>query len=165
MTALEKAIQEHECKYHGVEIPVLQKDKDKYLEFVFLTKEEFEKLKTYFGSDVAVNLRIASLNDYIGSKGVKYKSHYHTILNWARKDGGIKGVPTKPAVVKHCFVCREPAKQMICTGRGEQDICDNCFSLLKAAPNFIARGGKVIPKHILEPSQLEVMILKQKGII
>jgi len=137
-------------------------DKDKYLEFVYLSKEEFQKLKTYFGSDVAVNLRIASLNDYIGSKGVKYKSHYHTILNWARKDGSIKGVSIKP--VKHCFVCREPATEMICTGRGEQDICAACLALLKAAPNFIARGEKVIPKHILEPSQLETMILKQKGI-
>jgi len=70
---------------------------------------------------------------------------------------------SKQVVIKHCFVCREPATEMICTGRGEQDICTICLALLKAAPNFIARGNKVIPKHILEPSQLETMILKQKG--
>jgi len=26
------------------------------------------------------------LDNYIGSKGKKYKSHYHTILNWYRRD-------------------------------------------------------------------------------
>jgi len=29
---------------------------------------------------------ITKLNNYIGSKGKKYKSHYHTILNWSRRD-------------------------------------------------------------------------------
>jgi hypothetical protein len=30
--------------------------------------------------------RIEDLNNYIGSKGKQYKSHYHTILNWKRMD-------------------------------------------------------------------------------
>jgi len=29
---------------------------------------------------------IERLDNYIGSKGKKYKSHYHTILSWVRKD-------------------------------------------------------------------------------
>lgn len=30
---------------------------------------------------------IERLNNYIGSTGKKYRSHYHTILNWFTKDG------------------------------------------------------------------------------
>jgi hypothetical protein len=30
--------------------------------------------------------RIERLDDYIGSRGVKYASHYRTILVWAKKD-------------------------------------------------------------------------------
>ena len=71
------------------------KDKDKtekdhllkhqHLEFILLTDEELNKLIKQFGEQ-STKERIARLNDYVGSKGVKYKSHYHTILNWARKD-------------------------------------------------------------------------------
>lgn len=59
--------------------------KDKYLDFVLLTKEEHQKLIESLGG-VQTEGIIARLNDYVGSKGVKYKSHYHTILTWARKD-------------------------------------------------------------------------------
>lgn len=59
--------------------------KTKHLEFVLLTPEEYDKLVAQFGAQ-GVAERIARLNDYIGSKGVKYKNHYYTILNWARKD-------------------------------------------------------------------------------
>ena len=58
--------------------------KDKYLEFVFLSKEEYQKLITKFGEQLT-NDKIAELNDGIGSKGYKYDSHYHTILSWQRK--------------------------------------------------------------------------------
>lgn len=59
-------------------------DKKKYLDFVFLTDEEFKKLQTELGEKL--KLYIEKLNNYIGSKGTKYKSHYFTILNWYRKD-------------------------------------------------------------------------------
>lgn len=59
--------------------------KDKYLEFVYLSSEEFKKLGDRFGKG-KLDEMIERLNNYIGSKGVKYKSHYHTILNWAGKD-------------------------------------------------------------------------------
>jgi len=59
-------------------------NKDKYLEFVYLTKEEYSLLEARFKSHTTP--KIEALNDYIGSTGKKYKSHYHTILNWARKD-------------------------------------------------------------------------------
>ena len=55
--------------------------KKKYLEFVMLTEEEYQKLIKTFGQKNTDDY-IKRLNDYIGSKGKKYKSHYHTILVW-----------------------------------------------------------------------------------
>lgn len=59
--------------------------KDKYLEYVYLTNEEYRKLIDKLGESVIKDY-IENLNDYIGSKGKKYKSHYHTILMWSKKD-------------------------------------------------------------------------------
>lgn len=64
--------------------------KGKYLDFVLLSLEEYDKLIGLFGKQ-GVEDRIARLNDYIGSKGIKYKSHYFTILNWERKNIGEQG--------------------------------------------------------------------------
>lgn len=59
------------------------KEKEKYGEFknVRLTKEEYAKLDK---SNLLTY--IDKLSIYIASKGKRYKSHYATILNWARKD-------------------------------------------------------------------------------
>jgi len=62
-----------------------EKAKKKHLEFVFLTNDEYEKLVVKFGKPGADD-RIANLNNGIGSKGYKYKSHYYTILSWERKN-------------------------------------------------------------------------------
>jgi len=61
--------------------------KEKYLDFVLLTKDEYDKLK--FGIRGDLDGWLHKLNDYLGSTGKRYKSHYHTILNWARKDNAI----------------------------------------------------------------------------
>lgn len=61
------------------------KSKKCVTEFVFLTDEEHQKLIEKFGEDGAKS-RIEELSDAIGSKGYKYKSHYHTILNWDRRN-------------------------------------------------------------------------------
>lgn len=57
----------------------------KYGEFenVLLADIELEKIKSRFPD---WQRRIDDLSFYIGSKGVTYKDHYKTILNWARKD-------------------------------------------------------------------------------
>lgn len=59
--------------------------KHKYGEYrnVLLTDEELEKLKTRFPD---WEDRIENLSLYIESKGIRYKSHYATILSWARRD-------------------------------------------------------------------------------
>jgi len=67
-------------------------EKKLYKEFVKLTEEEHLKLIEQLGQALTDDL-IERLNNYIGSKGKQYKSHYHTILTWSRKD--------KPKEVKH----------------------------------------------------------------
>ena len=59
--------------------------KTRFLDFVLLTPKEHELLVAVFG-EAGTKERIENLNSYLGSKGDKYKSHYHTILNWERRD-------------------------------------------------------------------------------
>ena len=51
---------------------------------ILLSDDELSKLKEHFPNDYLK--RIDDLSFYISSKGVKYSSHYMTILSWARKD-------------------------------------------------------------------------------
>ena len=71
--------------------------KNTYADFVLLTETEHQRLVERFGGTEA-NARIARLNNYLGSKGVKYKSHYHTILSWASRDK--QGIPDTPSPEK-----------------------------------------------------------------
>lgn len=72
--------------------------KHKYGEYsnVLLTDDELEKLKAEYPDWEA---RIERLSSYIASTGKKYKSHYATIRNWARKDAEAKATaaPRRPA--------------------------------------------------------------------
>ena len=60
--------------------------KHKHGEFgnVLLTDEEHKKLEERFPNDLKA--RIERLSGYVASSGKKYKSHYATIINWAKKD-------------------------------------------------------------------------------
>src|SRR3990172_1881248 len=69
----------------GSKREVKEKEKGKYLEFVLLTDDEHARLIQKFG-EAKTNEFIERLNNGIGSKGYKYKSHYHTILNWDARD-------------------------------------------------------------------------------
>lgn len=59
--------------------------KHAYAEFVMLTNSEYDKLVEKMGEGVACKY-IERLDNYIGSKGKKYKSHYRAILTWYDKD-------------------------------------------------------------------------------
>ena len=63
-----------------------QKTKHKHGEFdnVLLTDDELTKLKERFPNDL--QQRIERLSDYVASTGKAYKSHYATIISWAKKD-------------------------------------------------------------------------------
>ena len=60
--------------------------KDRFGEFdnVLLTQSEFDKLVELYPTDYQE--RIDRLSSYIASKGTRYKSHYATIRNWARRE-------------------------------------------------------------------------------
>lgn len=61
-------------------------NKEKHGEFknVLLTKYEAEKIKAKFPKDW--QNRIERLSQYLAQTGKRYKSHYATILAWARND-------------------------------------------------------------------------------
>ena len=101
--------------------------KNTYMEFVFLTPDEYKKLIEKFGEQGTKD-RIAALNDYIGSKGKKYKSHYHTILTWDRKNGNSeqpKKLQLFPIKGKNCTDrgCNLPAVYKDASGSYDQYYC------------------------------------------
>ncbi|MEN8236113.1 MAG: hypothetical protein ABFQ95_00970 [Pseudomonadota bacterium] len=51
---------------------------------VKMTEVEYNKLFTEWGKGNLEDL-VEQLNDYIGSSGKRYKSHYHTLRQWHRK--------------------------------------------------------------------------------
>lgn len=59
--------------------------KDKYGDFVKLTDQQHKKLCDDFGQAVIAEY-IEKVNNYVGSSGRRYKSHYHTIRNWLSRD-------------------------------------------------------------------------------
>ena len=67
-----------------------------YSDCVKMYEGEYSKLVGEHGKDM-VEKFIAKLNNHKSSKGVKYKSDYHTILNWVI--GAVKG-ETKPQKTK-----------------------------------------------------------------
>lgn len=62
------------------------KDKKRYgeLQNVSLSDEEHQKLIQRYGRSATAHL-IEELSTYIGSSGKRYKDHYATLLNWARR--------------------------------------------------------------------------------
>ena len=69
--------------------PKQKPEKQSFGEFsrVKLTVEEYNKLAQRLGKGQLAEY-IVRLDGYLESSGKRYKSHYATILNWWRKDGG-----------------------------------------------------------------------------
>lgn len=59
--------------------------KKHYAEFVLMTKAEYEKLCDQYGAPL-VQKGVEILNQYIGSTGKSYKSHYMTMIGWPIKE-------------------------------------------------------------------------------
>lgn len=70
----------------------------KYLEFVFMTQRQYNQLAEKVGITV-LDKYVKRLNNYIGSTGKRYKSHYHTILGWINKDAD-QAVPAEGQRIK-----------------------------------------------------------------
>lgn len=75
-------------EYRGEENSIEEKStvKKKYGEFqnVQLSDDEYKKLVESLNEDAVLGL-ITELDTYIASTGKKYKSHYATLQNWARR--------------------------------------------------------------------------------
>jgi len=67
---------------------------------VQLTHSEYSTLETEFGSGKLSNL-IEELNDYLGSTGKRYRSHYSTLKSWYRRKKTEPGAFRKGS--KLCF--------------------------------------------------------------
>lgn len=83
-----KCIQDvHVGEYSIVKDSIIKEEKSKvkYAENVTLTEDQYNKLLNQFGEKLTIE-KINDLSYYKCSKGKKYKSDYHTILNWNRKD-------------------------------------------------------------------------------
>jgi len=105
--------------------------KKQYMEFVFLTADEYQKLITRFGEQQTKE-KIEELNDAIGSKGYKYKSHYYTILCWSRRNERNKAADKAanrpklfPIIGKTCskLGCRLPAVYKDVSGTYDHYYC------------------------------------------
>lgn len=90
-----KKQQNKQPKNKEVEVEVYKENKKrKYLEYVFLADEEYNKLVEGYWRGV-VEDQIKNLNNYIWQNWKdKYKSHYYTILNRMRK-AWIKELPKR----------------------------------------------------------------------
>ena len=77
-----------EKEYINIKEKIYKKEKFGSFENVLLTEEEYNKLKERYPD---YQEKIENLSSYIASKGVKYKSHYATIINWSKKDD--KNIP------------------------------------------------------------------------
>ena len=58
--------------------------KNKFLDSVFLTEEEYKKLQEALGQK-SLEIGIEKLDYSISVKGGKYKDHYKTLLNWHKR--------------------------------------------------------------------------------
>ena len=79
--------------------PTLVNAKVQYAQYVFLAKDEYEKLEIEYGKDGVLKL-IELLDNYKGQSGKEYKSDYRAILNWVidkytkeMKHPGYRGAP------------------------------------------------------------------------
>ena len=68
---------------------------------VLMTKEEYDKLSEKFPNDL--EKRINNLSYYMASTGKSYKSHYMTIIAWARRDKEKTNTQNEPLDLDNVF--------------------------------------------------------------
>lgn len=85
-TAIEEKRREEDIKEKNIKEKIRPPEKKKFLDEVYLTEDEYDRLVSDFGKEI-VDRKILDLDGHIGSKGAKYKDHNKTIRNWLRRDG------------------------------------------------------------------------------
>ena len=116
----------------------LDKNKIRHLQHVFLTEDEYEKLQHDYGKAVTEDF-ISRLDDYICSKGRRYKSHYSTIKAWLRREN-IK--PNPPEKKKYdCPECKRTLRKMDDGTYG----CHECKQFYELKGNRLTKQEPEIP--------------------
>lgn len=59
--------------------------KSKYIDCILLSADQYQSLCERYGK-TNTETYMQRLNNYIMSNGKRYKSHYHTLLNWMNRD-------------------------------------------------------------------------------
>lgn len=93
---------------------------------VMLTLAEHEKLLVKLGERMTAEY-VSRLENYIGSKGKRYASHYHTILSWTRN----------PSTTKSCDIEKNP-----------MNFNKNQMQNMEALSDFVKRKGTSGPKDL-----------------
>lgn len=70
----------------------VEKSRHGDLKNVFLSVEEYDKLTGRYGRSAIASL-IGELSTYMASSGKRYKDHYATLLNWAKRKGVVEVRP------------------------------------------------------------------------
>lgn len=115
---------EYEYEYENEDEIIIKKEKKKdkkilYGEFCKLTKEEYDKLINRFTFQITTDY-IEKLNNYIGSTGKRYKSHYHTVLNWLNKEGISSKIDKKAD--PNCNIC-DGVGYLVAQFNGKKSMC------------------------------------------
>lgn len=153
----------HQVKLSKDKLREVKLSKDKYGDFVLLTLDEYKKLIDKLGKSRTDEL-IEELNLGIGSKGYKYKSHYHTILKWAKPKQEPKESP------QICTVDRKPGHKYQLNAKGEKVwLCKECVvafgggnwgKMPLAQIERVIEQGKKRPQP--QPKKTEEMVKQDK---
>jgi len=107
-----------------------------------ISPEELKKLQDKYG-EAEVQRYCLNLNDYIGSKGKKYRSHYLTVRAWMRRDN----IPEIKVPNSECTRCRKKIDSIYL----KEGLCAECFELHQRyliqkskTPEAIAEAQRVI---------------------
>lgn len=82
--------------------------KNRHLEYVYLTTQEYDRLCSDFGKKV-IDSKIEDVDNYIGqnpqSRAKKYKDHNRTIRAWLKRDGAQPKTKPPESEKIHCIGC------------------------------------------------------------
>lgn len=122
---------------------IKDKEKQKFLDDVWLTIEEFDALEKKLGSKANVMRAIEILDNYKGSSGKKYKSDYKAILTWVVSElekriqsGSIKTTNIKTWKCKYCHAEMPEGKQY--------EHWNVCEKMKPASPETVAKTKKEV---------------------
>ena len=147
-----------------------QKEKEKekelkniYMDYIYLTNKEYDNLVKKFGKD-NTDERITTLNDYIGSRGCKYKSHYYTILSWARRETNNKNGYIGSDEHRRCIVDGNNGYKYQVNKQGNKIyLCKECYTALLNGSIKKQNGSMVKNWGWLSKTNIEKAVLAGKA--